>query len=244
MHAWIQGQALRFALASIALLILIFASGFDRKLRMVVFGAKSVEQRLEEFGAGARARLHTAFDRAGLSYPPLRAYFVANKSEAQLELYGCGPDESWRRIESYPIRAASGELGPKLREGDRQVPEGLYAIESLNPNSRFHVALRLNYPSPWDLLRAAEDGRTEPGSDIMIHGGSASVGCLAMGDEVAEELFTLAADIGIDQIHVLICPVDLRQWDLPPDYPTQPDWIEEHLSRIKSALEYLPERDH
>ncbi len=243
MHWWIQGRTLKLVLASIALLTLIFASGFDRKLRIVVFGAKSVEQRLEEFGPGARGRLRAALEQAGLSYPPQRAYFVANKSDARLALYVCGADESWRYIESYPIRAASGDLGPKLREGDRQVPEGLYAIESLNPNSRFHVALRLNYPSPWDLLRAAEDKRSEPGSDIMIHGGSASVGCLAMGDEVAEELFTLAADIGIDQVQVLICPLDLRHSPLPPDYPTGPNWIGEHLIRIKTALEYLPERD-
>ena len=72
------------------------------------------------------------------------------------------------RLARYPIRAASGALGPKLREGDRQVPEGVYDIESLNPNSRFHVALRVGYPNAFDRQMAGREGRTALGGDIMI----------------------------------------------------------------------------
>src|SRR5690606_33287906 len=104
---------------------------------------------------------------------------------------------AWVAVHQYPVLAASGQAGPKLREGDRQVPEGFYAIESLHPNSRFHLALRVNYPNQSDRQRAAEDGRTNLGGDIMIHGSNASVGCLAMGDPAAEDLFVLVADVGI-----------------------------------------------
>jgi murein L,D-transpeptidase YafK len=67
-------------------------------------------------------------------------------------------------------RVASGGLGPKLGAGDRQGPERIYAIESLNPNSLFHLSMRLNYPNEFDQMRAKQDGRSDLGGDIMIHG--------------------------------------------------------------------------
>ena len=79
-------------------------------------------------------------------------------------------------------------LGPKLREGDRQVPEGVYTIANMNPNSISHLSLALSYPNDFDRARAAEDGRADNtlGGSIMIHGGSGSIGCMAVGDEAAE----------------------------------------------------------
>src|SRR5690606_4961 len=98
-----------------------------------------------------------------------------------------------RFVRALPVLAASGRVGPKLQYGDYQVPEGFYRIEALNPNSRFHLALRVNYPNAFDRAEAAREGRTHLGGDIMIHGSNASVGCLAMGDVVSEDLFVLAA---------------------------------------------------
>ncbi len=71
------------------------------------------------------------------------------KQERRVELYAQNSvaESSWRFIRSYPILAASGHLGPKLREGDWQVPEGIYAVESLNPNSHYHLALHVDYPT-------------------------------------------------------------------------------------------------
>ena len=74
----------------------------------------------------------------------------------------------------------------------RQVPDGLYRIDSLNPNSLYHLALHVDYPSADDRARAAQDGRRELGGAIMIHGGAGSDRCLAMGDEAAEDLFVRA----------------------------------------------------
>ena len=141
-----------------------------------------------------------------------------------------------RRVKTYPVLAASGDVGPKLREGDRQVPEGLYAIESLNPMSRFHLALRVAYPNAFDRARAAEDGRTELGSDIMVHGSDVSVGCLAMGDEAAEELFVVAALAGVENVTILIAPCDLRakQDRVPP--AGAPAWTRSLWGSIEKAL--------
>lgn len=205
-----------------------------------VMGRATVEERVARYGEEARARLSPHFEEAGGSYPPARFVLVGFKEERELALYA-GPDgDSLVHVCTWPILAASGELGPKLREGDRQVPEGVYAIESLNPNSRFHLALRLDYPNAHDRARGAEDGRNELGGDIMIHGDRVSIGCLAMGDEAAEELFVLAADTGCTNAQVLICPVDFRTRELPADRSTTPPWTEALYAELRTELARLP----
>jgi murein L,D-transpeptidase YafK len=170
---------------------------------------RTVNDRLQEFGNVARQRWAPFFQTAGQKYLPSRVVFVALKDERIFEVYA-GDKSRLSFVRRYPILAASGHLGPKLREGDNQVPEGIYEIESLNPNSAYHVSMRLNYPNEFDRAQAAKDGRTELGGDIMIHGKFVSVGCSAVGDEAAEDLFTLAADAGVKNITVVCSPVDLR----------------------------------
>ena len=100
---------------------------------------------------------------------------VAIKDEKILELYARSADGTWKFVYRYTVLAASGGMGPKLKQGDKQVPEGVYAISLLNPNSRYHVSLRVNYPNAFDREMAAADGRENLGGDIMIHGKAASV---------------------------------------------------------------------
>jgi murein L,D-transpeptidase YafK len=128
-----------------------------------------------------------------------------------------------------------------LKEGDSQVPEGIYKIDSLNPNSLYHLALRVGYPNEWDQEQARKDGRKDLGGDIMIHGGGGSCGCLAMGDEVAEDLFVLAARTGVENIRLVISPVDFRVQNLPAQTPAVPFWTGQLYSSIKSELSQLPE---
>jgi murein L,D-transpeptidase YafK len=197
---------------------------------------KTVADRLLEHGPAARARLAPAFARAELAYPPDRITLIGLKEEGVLELWAARADGPWKRVQTYPILRQSGGPGPKLREGDRQVPEGFYRIESLNPNSRYHLSLRLDYPSAEDLRQAKADGRDQPGSDIMIHGKAVSIGCLAMGDPAIEEIFVLAADSGIGKIAVLLCPLDFRRSDLPAGPSPRPDWVGERYRRLREAL--------
>jgi len=158
---------------------------------------------------------------------------VGLKQERQLEVWVSNPP---RRLKSYPILGASGVLGPKLREGDRQVPEGIYRIESLNPNSLYHLALRVNYPNAFDKAKGALDGREDLGCDIMIHGKDCSIGCLAMGDEAAEELFVLAAETGRDNMSVILSPVDFRVRELPSRMPELPEWTGELYDAVRQEL--------
>ena len=67
--------------------------------------------------------------------------------------------QAWKLIHRYSVLAASGVAGPKLRQGDKQVPEGVYGISFLNPSSRYDVSLRVNYPNAFDRQMAAKDGR-------------------------------------------------------------------------------------
>ncbi len=203
----------------------------------------TVASRMAEHGPAARSRLAPAFARAGVAYPPRVVTLVGLKREARLEVYAGSRRDAQAFITSYPILAASGGPGPKLREGDLQVPEGAYGIESLNPNSQFHLALRVNYPNALDRRRGAADGRPRLGGDIMIHGNAVSIGCLAMGDAVAEELFVLAADAGLPGIKVVLAPHDLRREPAPAG-PGLPAWAPSLYAEIGSALAALPVRRH
>jgi hypothetical protein len=202
--------------------------------------AKTVAERLNQFGETARGRWKPCFDRAQTPYPPAGVKLVAFKTEQLLEVYAVDRSGRSHWICSYPILAASGVPGPKLQEGDGQVPEGIYPVESLNPNSRFHVALRVGYPNAFDRSQAEKDGRTKLGGDIMIHGSSVSVGCLAMGDEAAEDLFVLAADTGLPKVTVIIAPVDFRAGKTVPKSVQLPDWSSILYSQIKVQLARLP----
>lgn len=202
-------------------------------------GQKTVAQRVAQFGSAVDQRLNPSFAAQGVSYPPERLVFVGIKKDNQLEVYAAGKSQELRLIRTYPILCASGKLGPKLKEGDRQVPEGLYAIQLLNPNSLYHLSLRVNYPNDFDRAQAAKDGRTELGGDIMIHGKNVSIGCLAMGDEVAEDLFILAARTGIKNIRVILTPVDFRKETVTAAQLSQPAWVQELYATVARELTAL-----
>ncbi len=201
-------------------------------------GTKTVEDRVKEYGAIARARLHPKFAAAKVSYPPDKLVLLGIKDEERLEIYAADQGKELRFIADYKILRASGNPGPKLREGDLQVPEGIYPIELLNPNSRFHLSLRIGYPNKFDREQAAREQRTNLGGDIMIHGSSVSIGCLAMGDEAAEDFFILAADTGIKNITVLLTPVDFRKGKPAPQ--GQPEWTASLYQTLSTELKKLP----
>ena len=130
--------------------------------------------------------LKAKFARAGIPFPPKAIFLRAFKHEKQLELWVQDSNRKMKRLESYPICGVSGVLGPKRQEGDGQIPEGVYYIDRLNPVSQFHLSLGLNYPNRSD--RKFGHPKT-PGSDIFIHGDCVSIGCLAMTDELIEEIY-------------------------------------------------------
>jgi hypothetical protein len=197
----------------------------------------TVASRLEQYGPRARLRMEDHFRRAGVSYPPARVTFIGLKDVAQLEVWAAADAGPWRFVRTYDVQAASGGRGPKLREGDAQVPEGVYRIDWLNPNSAYHLSLHVDYPNARDRERAARDGRTSLGGDIMIHGDAVSIGCLAMGDQAAEDLFVLAADTGVGagNVAAILAPTDLRIRTVPPPAHAPP-WTGDLYRELTDAL--------
>ncbi|MCO7224186.1 L,D-transpeptidase family protein [Pleionea sp. CnH1-48] len=109
------------------------------------------------------------------------------KEESLLEAWVANTGGSFELFKTYEICTFSGDLGPKLKEGDRQSPEGFYFVKpnQLNPWSRFHLSFNLGYPNAYDRYHK----RT--GSALMIHGNCVSIGCYAMTDPYIEEIYTL-----------------------------------------------------
>lgn len=129
--------------------------------------------------------------------------FVFKKEQIVL-LLSCDPTPGF--IRCYPFVASSGTLGPKRIEGDLQIPEGFYRPLRLNPQSKFYLSVKLNYPNALDEAAAEFYGISYPGSDIFIHGPDRSQGCISISNEAIEDIFWLIHKAGIENFEVLIAP--------------------------------------
>jgi hypothetical protein len=193
----------------ILLLAAAFHRGYGRGLwypyYLRVAAPRTLPAVLGEIAPRHRPELQRAAQRAGLPYPPAALTLVGYKREKALEVWAPGP-AGWVLYRSYPVLAASGGPGPKLRKGDRQVPEGVYRLTHLNPASSYHLSIRVDYPNDSERARAAREGRGDLGGDIYVHGKAVSIGCLAIGDDNIEELFLLVADTGLANARIILAP--------------------------------------
>jgi murein L,D-transpeptidase YafK len=112
------------------------------------------------------------------------------KQEAELEVWKQDRSGHFALLKTYPICRWSGDLGPKIREGDRQAPEGFYSITpgQMNPASSYYLSFNMGYPNAYDKAW----GRT--GSQLMVHGDCSSRGCYAMTDEQISEIYSLGRE--------------------------------------------------
>jgi len=120
-------------------------------------------------------------------------------------------DGTYRRVKGYPVCAASGELGPKRRQGDLQVPEGFYHVRIFNPWSAYHLSMGINYPNRSDRTQGY---KPDLGGAIMIHGDCVSIGCVAITDGMASEVYLAAYEAyrhGRRRIPVHIFPTRLDE---------------------------------
>ncbi len=197
------------------------------------------EQVVAKYRARAERVLKPRFRFAGVDWPPQQITLLALKETRRLELWAEYKGE-WRFVREYRIKGMSGGPGPKLREGDRQVPEGIYRVIKLNPNSGFHLSMKLNFPNEFDLEQAEREGRTDPGSNIFIHGRNVSSGCLAIGDMAIEELFVLTSLIGKENVSVVISPRDFRVHPVPPEQPDDLRWQRTLYQGIADRMKRFP----
>lgn len=186
----------------------------------------SVEERIAAIAAKKPHLLDVACRAGG------RLRIFVFKTERTVELNAPGWDGPLR----YPMTGFSGKLGPKLAEGDRQIPEGVYGIEYLNPNSRFHLSLKVDYPNQDDKRWAKREGRENLGGDIMIHGKDATIGCVPIGDEAIEDVFYLVNAVGVKNVEVIIAPYDMRSGRQKRYENSSLPWYGELCAKIENAL--------
>ena len=112
------------------------------------------------------------------------------KKESEIEVWKLGRDGKYALLKTYPMCRWSGQLGPKVRQGDRQAPEGFYDVTAaaMNPNSSLFLSFNIGYPNAFDRSH----GRT--GSHLMVHGACSSQGCFAMTDEAISEVYAIARE--------------------------------------------------
>ncbi|GAC1332443.1 MAG: murein L,D-transpeptidase [Beijerinckiaceae bacterium] len=112
------------------------------------------------------------------------------KKEAEFEIWKMGSDGRYALLKTYPMCRWSGQLGPKVKEGDRQVPEGFYAITpgQMNPNSAYYLSFNVGYPNAYDRAHGASGGA------IMVHGACSSAGCFSMTDQQIAEIYAVARE--------------------------------------------------
>ena len=167
---------------------------------------------LEDRIRSLRAKLSKKMDpliRKILSHPE-NLRIVIYKNRRVLELWS--PQSEL--LKTYKFTAFSGTLGPKNKQGDKQIPEGVYRTTALNPNSRYYLSIRINYPNDNDTKRAKKKG-VHPGGDIYIHGKNKTIGCVPIGDRAIEELFYIVHEVGLGKIKVILSPgplTDLKEF--------------------------------
>jgi len=195
----------------------------------------ATKQVIRQYKPHAENHVQPLFEKKDIPYPPKKIAFLAFKKELKLELWANHKNQ-WHYITTYPIKASSGHPGPKLKENDDQIPEGIYKILFLQPFSKLHLSMKLNYPNLFDRQHALQDGRTHLGGDIFIHGKALSAGCIAIGDHYIEDLFELVNDVGTDNVLVIIAPNDLRFYAPITEMSQEPDWTPELYAQLKQQL--------
>lgn len=200
---------------------------------MCAQSTRTVADVLIEFESHAKKAYEAPLQIAKIGWPPKKITLIGIKQERALEVWAKGDSGRFVRIARYPVLAASGELGPKRKEGDKQVPEGIYSLPSLNPNSKYHLSIKVGYPNETDIANSRVE-RNEMGGDIFIHGKSVSIGCLAIGDRAIEDLFCLVARVPESNRKIILTPVDFRK--VPNYLSDEEDWVQTLYKQIQEEL--------
>lgn len=154
--------------------------------------------------------LKDQFKQQQLNYNGFHLFIRAFKKEQLLELWVREKDkDTYTLFNTYKFCASSGSLGPKRKEGDYQIPEGVYHINHFNPLSNFHLSLGVSYPNSSD--RVLSD-RKNPGGAIYIHGNCVTIGCVPITDDKIKEVYVMAVEArsnGQQKIPIHIFPSKL-----------------------------------
>jgi len=158
------------------------------------------------------AQLKTLAKEKGMESLANKMIIVAYKEEKILQVWlKSSKQTSYNLFKEYDFCSFSGELGPKRKMGDGQIPEGFYYISNYNPYSNFYLSLGINYPNASDRILS---DKSSPGSDIYIHGACVTIGCIPITDDKIKEVYVLAVEAknaGQTQVPVYIFPAKLTE---------------------------------
>jgi len=147
------------------------------------------------------------FKTKNLNYGGFQLFIRAFKREEQLEVWVKEKgNEKFVLLHTYPFCASSGTLGPKRKEGDLQIPEGIYHLNHFNPLSNFYLSLGVSYPNASDKILG---DKNHPGGSIYIHGNCVTIGCIPLTDDKIKEVYLLAVEArnnGQEKIPIHIFP--------------------------------------
>lgn len=167
-------------------------------------------ERVEAAYIEKESRVRQLFTAKKINPEKFELFLRALKKEMKLETWvRPNGQETFVLLNTYEFCSTSGTVGPKRKEGDLQIPEGIYYINHFNPVSDFHLSLGINYPNESDRILS---DKKRPGSAIYIHGNCVTVGCIPITDDKIKELYVLAVEArnaGQEKIPVHIFPANL-----------------------------------
>jgi murein L,D-transpeptidase YafK len=181
---------MKYSCYTICLLTLLFTSfrNGEDSFRKQQLKAPKVQAAYQEKWPEIKDRLN----KLHIDTQSFRVFIRGFKSEKKLEVWvRSSSDKSFQLYATYPICSSSGELGPKRKQGDGQVPEGFYTISVFNPYSNYYVSLGVDYPNRSDRKLG---GGGDLGGAIMIHGNCVTIGCIPITDNKIKEVYVLAAE--------------------------------------------------
>ncbi len=176
--------------------------------------------------AEKETHLQKLLKKQGIDLNAMDLFLRGFKKEQKLEVWAKPKKQTaFTKVLTYDFCDGSGILGPKRQEGDLQIPEGFYHIDRLNPRSNFYLSLGLNYPNTSDKIRGDQE---KPGSDIFIHGGCATIGCIPITNEKIKELYVLveqAQTNGQKKIPVHLFPTKMETANLEQITKESPEYV-------------------
>jgi murein L,D-transpeptidase YafK len=187
--------------------------------------------------------VNTFFKEKGIKRDGFTLFLRVFKKEQKIEVWVKAKESpTYVLLHEYNFCSTSGTLGPKRKEGDLQIPEGIYHINHFNPVSNFHLSLGINYPNASDKILSDQQ---HPGGAIYIHGNCVTIGCMPITDDKIKELYILAVEAknnGQQKIPVHIFPsrLDNQAWEsLKKEYNQSPQTIQfwENLKPIYQDFE-------
>ncbi|MES2567748.1 MAG: L,D-transpeptidase family protein [Bacteroidota bacterium] len=207
----------------IILLVLIMGGSSFAQVKTLAFKSGQLKSpRVRDAYETKWPQLQQDLKSIGVNPDAFDIYMRAFKYEQKVEVWiKNSGDVKYQLFKTYEICANSGDLGPKRKEGDGQVPEGFYKIDLFNPKSDYYLSMRISYPNTSDVI--LKDG-INAGGAIMMHGNCVTIGCLPMTDEKIKELYVLCLEarnrnnpIYIDIYPVKFTPENIKM--LETNYP-------------------------